>query len=353
MSKQKVPSVKHLDFNHMLAVVAGIRGSDLHLVSGHSPFARCDGELRPLKQPSRLLTAADTRAMALEILGEERIKRVQCDGFASVLHAAPQNSTCRVTVAMARGAYTITARLMPTAIPTLEECGLPDIIKTLLEAPNGLIVVSGPAGSGKTTTLYAMVDWLNRTRVLNIFTVENPIAIPMTSHKSIIRQQEVGQDVPDVAAGIAAAYRQDLDVIVIGEVENLDALAGCLQAAETGHLVIIQMQQGTPQDAVDRIVSIAPIDMQSLVRNRLAAVLRGIVTQALAPRVQGRGRQPVNGVLAVDDSVRRAIAVGHDIGGLMGDQGSVSASQAIAKLEQDGVISAEVAQMMGQSLLRR
>lgn len=245
----------------------------------------------------------------------------------------------RSTLAKSAGYYSICIRLTAERISiNLEVIAAPQVLADLLVAPNGLIVVSGPHGSGKTSTLLAMVEWINENRAVQICTVEDPLTCELEPKKALVQQREVGIDVPDVPAGIASALDQDVDVLMVAGRNTPESLSAALHAAEAGQLVLLQVHANTAEEALERIVEGSP---ETLVRRILSQTLRGVICQRLLPRAP-RGRVASYQVLLPDDGLRAAIAKGESLA-RFGAPGSFSMGEGIADLEAAGTISAETA----------
>ena len=284
-------------FDEWLSKALEMRASDIHLVPGYRPQVRVDGELSDLD--STPLTAAQTRWVAIGLFGNNadygheqlRTSRVMAGARIADIGAARTGGNIAVTVRFHGG-----------PIPDLARIELPEPAKQLLSAPNGIVIVAGPHGSGKTTTLYSMTDWINRNVNGVVCTIENPRWFIFEAAKALVLQHEVGLDGHDVPSLLQQVMRKAPNVLMLGEIENLETLAGVINAAETGHLVLVQLHAKDPADAVERLVSCAPPDMQPMVRQQLKATLRGIVIQRLAKRV-GDGRTAVYDV--VNEGSRR------------------------------------------------
>lgn len=334
-----IPSIRKL-----LDMAWGFGASDLYLVPGYSPAIRKGGEIQRDFVPGsgsfarEPLDGEGTLAFAREVATDEQLEGVRRTGYLDIGVPLSDGVLARVGIASTRGELSIVARILKQAIPRLEEANVPEVVKELMLKPNGIVLVSGPHGSGKTTTMYMMIDWLNENHARHICTVEDPIYISLTPKKSIIQQREVGVDVPDTASGVTAAMHQDLDVIMLGEITDLEALAAAIRAAETGHLVLVQIHAVSTADAVQRLISALPEDMEGFVRRQLADVLRGVVHQRLVPRKSGKGRIAVCDVLLVDDAYATAISKGGDLAALKGGEGSVSIRDEVDKLLSAGEI---------------
>jgi twitching motility protein PilT len=280
-------------------------GSDLHVKVGSEPRVRVDGRLRRLQVPS--LSPKDTASMLEEVLPEELTdlfaRRHEAD-FAFSLSGVGR---FRVNAYQARGTYGMVFRLVGVGAQSLQELGLPEIVGELALEPRGLVLVTGPTGSGKTTTLASMIDLINTVREANIVTIEDPIEVLHPDKRSIVSQREIGQDTADFTVALRAAMRQDPDVILVGEMRDVETVRAALSAAETGHLVLSTLHTIDAAESVNRIVDFFPPHEQQQIRVALSQSLRGIVSQRLARRADGGGRIAVIEVLVNTGRTAEAI----------------------------------------------
>jgi twitching motility protein PilT len=251
-----------------------------------------------------------------------------------------------MTVARSTGVYTIVLRVYPQTILDIKAAGFPESMIKAAESSHGLVVVAGPTGSGKTTSVVSLVDHLNATRACHISTVEDQVVYRLTPKRAIIQQREVGTDVPDVVAGIVAAYGQDLDVLYVNEMKRAEEVAAVITGAETGHLVIIGMHGESPEDAVYRLVEVFPPDEQPAIRRRLAGVLRATSVQVLLRKVGGKGRVAAYGVMIPDEETRRTIIDGKELAPWTActRPGGQTLAEGIRRFRDAGTISAEEAE---------
>ena len=286
--------------------------SDLYLIPGEPVAFRVRGEVE--RSEGDVLTAETVRAIAEAAVGPRRLAELGAEvGAVRAACSVAGVVDGRMTLAKSLGEVAIVVRLLPAKLATLAEIGLPESAAAALASPNGLIVVCGPTGSGKSTIAYAMLDHLNATIPGHICTVEDPIIMHLVPKRCIVQQREVGADVPNVVAGIRAAMLQDLDVVLVGDLRRVEELDACLTAAETGHLVIIVMHAATPAEAVQRMIDVQPEDMRPTFRRSLARTLRVVVGSYLLSRADGKGRIAAYGVLAPDPPMRQAIAEGRSV----------------------------------------
>jgi len=273
-----------------------LRASDLHLVAGYKPMARVNGELQALDD--MVLERSQTRWVVICLFDNGADYNLQGQGYLHQTRTLEGGKIAEITAASAGGSKSLAVRFHGGAIPSIEEANLPASVTTLLKASNGLVLVAGPHGSGKTTSLYSMLNWINQNRNVHICTVEKPRHYLLQPAKALVQQREVGLDGMSAAGLIAAAMRQDLDVLMVGEIEDFDTLAGCIEAAETGHLVFVQVHAKDAREAVNRVIEAAPESMHGSIRRRLAECLRGVSVQRLAPRADGKGRIAIYEMLA-------------------------------------------------------
>lgn len=274
----------------LLHALVNAGGSDLHCKVGSSPRVRVDGRLRRLQAPD--LRPQDTERILEEVLPDELLEHFRLHHEADFAYSVPGLGRFRVNAFQARGTYGIVFRLVAVGAKSIQELGLPEIVGELALEPRGLVLVTGPTGSGKTTTLASMIDLINTWREVNIVTIEDPIEVLHQDKKSIISQREVRQDTENFMTALRAAMRQDPDVILVGEMRDLETVRAALMAAETGHLVLSTLHTIDAPESVNRIVDFYPQHEQKQVRIQLAQALRGIVSQRLVRRQDGSGRCP-------------------------------------------------------------
>lgn len=289
----------------LLHALAQAGGSDLHVKVGSEPRVRVDGRLRRLQAPA--LRPADTEHMLGEVLPAdltEQFRRTHEADFAFSLSGVGR---FRVNAYQARGTYGMVFRLVGIGAQSLTELGLPDVVGALALEPRGLVLVTGPTGSGKTTTLASMIDLVNTVREANIVTIEDPIEVLHADKRAIVSQREIRQDTADFTVALRAAMRQDPDVILVGEMRDVETVRAALSAAETGHLVMSTLHTIDAAESVNRVVDFFPPYEQQQVRVALAQSLRGIVSQRLARRADGNGRVAVIEVLVNTGRTAEAI----------------------------------------------
>ncbi|HCG19923.1 MAG TPA: type IV pili twitching motility protein PilT [Verrucomicrobia bacterium] len=261
--------------------------SDLHIRAYMPPLLRVNGELCPIAEEQ--LTEEDTLRLCREAANEHQMAEVENNGGSDFALAHPDGTRFRVSIFKERKRYGAVLRQIPSKLMTMEQLGLPPVVKELLYKPRGLILVTGPTGSGKSTTLASMIDVINQERSVHIITIEDPIEFYHASAKSLVTQREVGDDVPSFAEAIRRALRQDPDVILVGEMRDLETIGAAITAAETGHLVFGTLHTTGAAETVDRIVDAFPTNQQAQVRTQLAAGLQAVISQILLPRLNENG----------------------------------------------------------------
>lgn len=333
-----------IHINDILAAATQVGASDVHLTVGLPPVFRRHGKLE-VQAGWPPLTAATIDMLVQQILGprwEEFVQRKELD----LAYSVPGLGRFRVNAFHQRGSAGAAIRLVGSAIRSLEELGLPPVVGELADQPHGLILVTGPTGSGKSTTLAAMIDRINERRSCHIITLEDPIEYLHHHKKSIVNQREIGSDSPSFASALRAALRQDPDVILVGEMRDLETVATAITAAETGHLVLATLHTGSAVQSIDRIIDVFPPHQQAQIRIQLADTLAGVITQQLLTRADGRGRVAAVEILIATPAVRNLIREGktHQIVSLMqtgGRFGMQTMEMALKQLESRGIISPE------------
>jgi twitching motility protein PilT len=289
----------------LLHALASTGGSDLHCKVGSSPRIRVDGRLRKLQVPP--LRAEDTRHMVAQVLPEDLVASFRDTHEADFAFSLSGVGRFRVNAYVARGTDCLVFRRVAVGAQPMEELGLPEVLADLALEPRGLVLVTGPTGSGKTTTLASMVDLVNTYREVNIITIEDPIEVLHADKKAIISQREVRSDTLDFTNALRGAMRQDPDVIMVGEMRDIETVRAALSAAETGHLVLATLHTVDAQDTINRIVDFFTPHEQSQVRATLSQTLRGIVSQRLVRRADGSGRTLVAEVMVNNGRTAEAI----------------------------------------------
>jgi twitching motility protein PilT len=280
--------------------------SDLHLTAGSPPVIRVNGQLQGLMQYEKL-SPEQTRTIVYRILSTEQQKQLETRRQIDFSYSIPGLARFRVNAYFQRTAVGAAFRLIPAEIKTLEELNMPPRLYEFAEKPRGLVLVTGPTGSGKSTTLASILDRINRTRHEHILTIEDPIEFLHWHRSCIVNQREIGPDASSFGEALRAALRQDPDVILVGEMRDLETIATALTAAETGHLVFATLHTQSAPSTIDRIIDVFPPEQQEQVRIMIAGSLQGVVTQTLLPTADGNGRIAALEILLPDDAVRNLI----------------------------------------------
>jgi len=337
------------ELNRILQIAVKGGASDIHVKAGLPPIFRIDGSLLPLRDGKRL-SPEDIGRMAASIM-----TKVQRDQFQQTLdldmsHGVPGVGRFRVNVFQQRGSIGMVFRAIPFKVKSIEELLLPDVIKTLAEERRGLILVTGATGSGKSTTLASMVDYVNSTRTSHIITIEDPIEFLIRDKRSIINQREIGNDTTTFARALKAALRQDPDVIMVGEMRDIETIEIAMMAAETGHLVMSTLHTVDAAESVNRIATAFPPHQRDQARYQFANLFRGVVAQRLVPRADGRGRVPAVEVMVSSGRIREMIlekatarAVTEQISQGFDSYGMQTFDQSLMFLLQNGYITYEEA----------
>jgi twitching motility protein PilT len=295
-----------LDFSEILLAVVKHKASDLHLTAGAPPMLRQRGSLVPLEGLPKL-TPTDTREIVYAILNSTQRQRLETDWQLDFAYSVPGVGRFRVNAYFQRGTIGAAFRLIPTETVPIEQLGMPPVIREFSKKPRGIVLVTGPTGSGKSTTLASIINEINETRDEHIMTIEDPIEFLHQHKRCIVNQRELGADAPSFALALKAALRQDPDVILVGEMRDMETIGTALTAAETGHLVFATLHTQDAPQTIDRIIDVFPPAQQGQVRAQLAIGLQGIVTQTLIPTADGQGRCVAAEVLVPTAGVRNLI----------------------------------------------
>lgn len=293
-----------INMERIVEIAREMHSSDIHLSVGLPPTFRIAGSLQ---QAPFSLTDAETENLINAMMTETQRRQLEQGFDQDFAFASAQNSRQRVNIYRQQGKLATAIRLLNHHIPRLEELGLPPILQTLAEEPRGLILVTGPTGSGKSTTLAAMIENINCKRAEHILTVEDPIEYIYEQKMAIIHQREVGRDVQSFAAALRSALREDPDVILVGEMRDFETISAAVTAAETGHLVLSTLHTSGAAQTIDRIIDACPASTQGQIRIQLSTILRGVVTQQLIPLADGSGRTVASEILIGTDAVGNMI----------------------------------------------
>lgn len=295
-----------MDLNEILTIAVKARGSDIHIKTGLPPIVRIDGKLHPIPNAQRL-SPEIVGGMAASMMSDRQKRIFEENSEVDLAYAVPGLGRFRVSCYRQRGTVAMVFRAISVKIPSLEELNLPPALKKLCQEERGLILITGTTGSGKSSTLAAMIDYINNSRTCNIITIEDPVEFLHRDNKSIISQREVGTDTPTFATALKGALRQDPDVILVGEMRDYETVETAMTAAETGHLVMSTLHTMDAQETINRIIGVFPPYHQRQVRIQLAGIIKGIVSQRLVPRADGKGRVPAVEVLLGTARVRECI----------------------------------------------
>lgn len=322
------------------------KASDVHVTVGLPLMMRITGKLRPIDD--RILGAEDTYQLIKHMLNPEQIRHLEAGNDLDFAYQSEDGLRNRVNIYMQKGSYSAAIRLLNPKIPTIEELGLPPVIKELTNLKRGLILVTGPTGSGKSTTLAAMINEINKTRKEHILTLEDPIEYVHNHNKSMVNQREVGIDTKSFDASLRSALREDPDVILVGEMRDYETISLALTAAETGHLVLSTLHTTSATQTIDRIIDVFPPNQQQQIRLQLSIALRGVIAQHLIPTVDGINRCAALEIMLNNDASGNMIREGktYQISNVIQtgvNEGMQSLDYALAKLVAEGKITEEVA----------
>jgi twitching motility protein PilT len=303
------PAPAPLSIDALLERAVELSASDLHITAGSKPAVRLHGHLQ-LLDDFPALDPDTVRQLVYRITTTEQQKQLEINRQLDFAYGLRGLSRFRVNAFYQRESLAGAFRMIPTEIRSVEELGLPSSLHELTKKPRGLVLVTGPTGSGKSTTLASLIDEINRTRPDHIVTIEDPIEFLHRHKRAIVNQREIGQDATGFADALRGALRQDPDVILLGEMRDLETIATALTAAETGHLVFATLHTQSAPSTIDRIIDVFPAAQQEQVRMQLANTLQGIVTQTLMPKADGQGRVCALEILFLDDAIRNLIRQG-------------------------------------------
>src|SRR6478735_6693249 len=299
-------NVPQISLSELLRKLSELGGSDLHITTGSPPQVRVDGHLRPLES-YRVLTSADTKQLAYSVLTDAQKHRFEENLELDFSFGVKGLSRFRANIFNQRGAVGAVFRAIPYEIKSFEDLGLPNVVRDLCSKPRGLVLVTGPTGSGKSTTLAAVIDKINIDRHEHILTIEDPIEFLHNHKNCIVNQREVAADTHSFGSALRTALRQDPDVVLVGEMRDLETIEMALRIAETGHLTFATLHTNSAYSTINRIIDVFPSAQQSQVRTQLSFVLEGIMCQALLPKATGDGRCMALEILIPNAAIRNLI----------------------------------------------
>ena len=338
-----------MDLNELLKIAVASGASDLHLKVGSYPMMRINGVLVVASEIKRL-ERGDTEAIASVLFSPDHLEKFRKHQEVDLAHSVPGLGRFRCNVFQQRGTVGMVLRVIPTKIKSVDELGLPPVLKQIAEEERGLVLVTGTTGSGKSTTLAAMIDHINSTRSSHIMTVEDPIEYLHRDYQSIVNQREVAVDTRSFSQALRSALRQDPDVILVGEMRDFETVETALLAAETGHLVFSTLHTLDATETINRIISVFPPHQQRQVRIQLASVLKAAISQRLMPRADGLGRVPAVEVMISTAFIRDCIVdkdktamIHNAIAGGTSQYGMQTFDQSIFALYQQGFVTLEEA----------
>ncbi|MFI5303690.1 MAG: type IV pilus twitching motility protein PilT [Nitrospiria bacterium] len=295
-----------MNIDELLKVTVSLKSSDLHLKVGSHPICRVHGHLTPMEQFPKI-TGENAVSMALSIMNPTQKQKFKDKFEVDLAYSAPGLGRFRVNVYQQRGSINMVFRVVPTQVASINELILPASIEKLANETRGLILVTGTTGSGKSTTLAAMIDYINRNRSENIITIEDPIEVLHRDRKSLVSQREIGTDAESFGTSLRGALRQDPDVILVGEMRDFETISTAMTAAETGHLVLSTLHTLDATETINRILSIFPPYQQKQLRLQLSSILKGIISQRLVPRADGQGRVPAVEIMMATQTIKECI----------------------------------------------
>jgi twitching motility protein PilT len=338
-----------VDFADIVLAALERRASDIHLTAGAPPNVRLRGRLMAL-EGFPVLGVPDTREIVYSIMSDVQRQQFETLHQVDFSYSIPRTARMRVNAYLQRGAVSAAFRVIPGKADSLERLGMPHAVRKMSSLPHGIVLVTGPTGSGKSTTLAALIDEINSTREEHILTIEDPIEFLHSHKRCLVNQRELGSDATSFADALRSALRQDPDVILVGEMRDLETISTALTAAETGHLVLATLHTQDAPQTIDRVIDVFPPHQQQHVRVMLAAALQGVVAQQLLPTADGSGRVAAVEVLIPPPAVRNLIREGktHQIYSAIqtgGEHGMQTMDAALVELVRDGKITREVARM--------
>jgi len=348
---QRTP-IDDVHIDELLEIVVENNSSDLHIASGLPPIMRVDGELKAMRYTP--MTPEVSQRMIYDVLTDDQIQRFETDLELDCSYQLRKVARFRVNVFKDRGTIASALRLIPTKIPTVQQLGLPAVVEKLARRPRGLLLVTGPTGSGKSTTLASMINQINTERAEHIITIEDPIEYLHTHKKCIINQREVGQDTHQFQNALRASLREDPDALLVGEMRDLETIKLAITCAETGHLVMGTLHTNSAAESVDRIIDVFPADEQEQIRVQLSNNLIAVLSQQLLPRAGQPGRVAAIEVMVANSAIRNLIRENkaHQMTSMIqtgAADGMQTMDQALRDLVQQSLVTYEVAMQRAQN----
>jgi len=334
-----------MDIKELILAAREKRASDIHITSERNPVFRIDGVLQ---ESEFALSKEEKKLLIVSMLDDKQKKQMESGEDVDMCYALDNGFRHRVNVFHQQKKPVATIRIINDNIPSFESLGLPESLMTLADEPRGLILVTGPTGSGKSTTLAAMIDYINQNRACHILTVEDPVEYIYTNKKALIHQRDVGVDVGSFSGALRSAMREDPDVILVGEMRDYETISAAVTAAETGHLVLSTLHTTGAAMTIDRIIDVFPPHNQQQIRTQLASVLKGVITQTLLPKAEGSGRVAAFEIMLGTDAVLNLIRENkcHQLNSTIqtgARQGMVLLDMYLADLVRKGVVTKEAA----------
>jgi twitching motility protein PilT len=330
------------ELKRLLGLVAQQGASDLHLVVGRHPTVRIDGKLHPITQ-EKILTPADTKALSDVLLTEDKKQELLSVGHADFSYNYDDKVRFRTNVFLQKGYVSVTMRFVMDKLRNLDELGVPSSLYDFAQYSQGLVLVTGPVGHGKSTTLAAIIDYINKNCEKHIVTIEDPIEFVYAQDRCIINQREIGRDAKNFPDALRAVFREDVNVVLLGELRDLETISTAMTAAETGHLIFATLHTNDCAQTIDRVIDVFPAHQQNQIRAQLSSVLLGVISQRLVPKAGG-GRVPAVEVMFKNHAVENLIRENkvHQIDSVIETsmkEGMVSLDRALAELVKKGVVS--------------
>lgn len=333
--------------NYLLAETMRRKGTDLHLCVGTKPLVRINSELVEIEQAERIMPDKINQFVE-SYLSAEELKLLNKQKTLDISYSKRNLGRFRCNIYFQRGTYALAIRALPLEVPAFDSLGLPPIVETFIDKPKGLVLITGATGSGKSTTLASLVDMINQRYRYHVITIEDPLEYLHPHKLSMVTQREVGADAIDFASALKASLREDPDVIMLGEMRDMETISTALTAAETGHLVLTTLHTGSAVKSIDRILDAFNKEQHNQIRSQLATVLEGVVSQQLLPRADKSGLMAVAEVMLPTPAVRNMIREGkhYQIDNLIQTgkrQGMISLERALAERVKEGLIKSEIA----------